>query len=169
MPTNSATNDVLRFKEHVMYAQRYSASQMEIIYGKRSIYRSVYPGSRPEVIREKTPADEKRDEAGSGQIGLRAFEGPLHVKWRSLDGEPHEALLNLEDIFKDRVVLHHEDPMRIDPPLPMSSAGPTIVVEVNDRTLSIYMDVHIYLRASDPNVRTREDRRNRTLAYSKTF
>src|SRR3989338_11314071 len=106
MPTNSATNDVLRFKEHVMYAQRYSASQMEIIYGKRSIYRSVYPGSRPEVIREKTPADEKRDEAGSGQIGLRAFEGPLHVKWRSLDGEPHEALLNLEDIFKDRVVLH---------------------------------------------------------------
>lgn len=169
MSTATPTNDALHFKTHVMYAQRYSASQMEVTYGNHAIYRSVFPGSRPEVIREKTPADERRDQAGNGQIGLVAFEGPLQVKWRSLDGEPHEAVLNLEEIFKDRVVPHHEDPARIDPTLPMGIAGPTIVVEVNDRTLSIYMDVHIYLRAIDPAVLTREDRRNRTLAYSKTF
>jgi len=169
MPLNLTGTNPLRFKEHAMDVSRYSASQTTVTYGRHSIYRSVFPGSRPEIIRAKTPADEKRDMTGGGYGGLRAFEGPLQVKWHSLDGEAHEATLNLEDIFKDRIVLHREDPSRIDPSLPMISSGPTIVVEVNDRTLSIYMDVHIYLRPMDPNVRTREDRRNRTLAYSKTF
>jgi len=168
MPLNLTGTNPLRFKEHAMEVSRYSASQMTVTYGRHSIYRSVFLGSRPEVIRAKTPADEKRDLTGS-YLGLNAFEGPLRVKWRSLDGEAHEATLNLEDIFKDRIVLHREDPSRIDPSLPMSSYGPTIVIEVNDRTLSIAMFVHIYLRPVDPNARTREDRINYTLAYSKTF
>jgi hypothetical protein len=168
MPANSATNDELRFRTHVMYAQRYSASQMQVIYGNHLIYTSIFPeGHPPELIRAKTPADEKRDRAG-GYGGLRAFEDPLQVKWHSLDGEPHEAVLNLEDIFKGRVVLHREDPASIDSGMPMSTSGPTIVVEVDDRTLNIYMDVHIYLRPA-PNERVRGDHRNRTLAYSKTF
>ncbi|MCB4359296.1 hypothetical protein [Quatrionicoccus australiensis] len=169
MTTRSVPGDALRFREHAIDVTLFSATQMEVIYGRRLVYRSVFPGSRPEVMREKTQDDERRDLTGGGMLGLRAFEGPLEVKWRSRDGVPHEAVLNLEEIFTDRVVLHQEDPARIDPSLPMQTSGPTIVIEVNNRTLSLYMQVHIYLRSLDANARTREDRFNHTLAYSKTF
>lgn len=170
MSQNYSATNPLRFKEHAMVGRRFSATRMEVIYGRHLIYNSVgYPGSRPEVIITKTPAHEARDPSGSGTIGLRAFEGPLKVKWHSLDDEAHEVTLNLADIFKDRLVPHKEDPAAIDQELPFISYGPTIVIEVNDRTLSIYMDVGIYLRPADPKTQARIDRRNRTLAYSKTF
>jgi hypothetical protein len=75
-----------------------------------------------------------------------AFEGPLTVKWRSLDGAQYSVVLDLNEIFKDRIVRHTEDPKRVDHD---SSHYPVIVVEVNDRTVNLYMDVHVALNQTE--------------------
>jgi hypothetical protein len=169
MTENHAKNEVLRFDEHALTVRSFNASRIEVFYGQRAVYKSSLQNDHPDALREKTKKDEDRDLAGGGMIGLQAFEGPLKISWNSKDGARHDVVLRLEEIFVDRIVLHHEDSARIDWTFPMQSYGPTIVVEVNDRTLNIYMHVHIYLRPIELTARAREDRSSRLLAYSKTF
>jgi hypothetical protein len=152
----------LKFQRHNLALNCYSAGDMRVTYAHQ--LHTAYSGK---MAREKRPEDDKR--LPSSIIDFRAFEGPLKVEWRSRDGESHLVVLELDDIFKDKVVLHREDPQRIDESMPMIPSNPTIVIEVNDRTLNVYMDVDIALHPTDPNARARDMRRNRTLAYSKTL
>jgi hypothetical protein len=119
------------------------------------------------TFRAKRPDDDKRLPGTIG--GFRAFEGPLGIEWRSRDGSQHSETLDLEAIFRDRIVPHKEDPDRIDESMPMIPRSPTIAIEVNDRTLSLYMDVFIALRPTDPSSKSRDSRRNRTLVFSKSY
>lgn len=83
-----------------------------------------YKGSRDQLLR-------------AGHIGKRSFPAPAKVAWRSKDGVPHEAEVDLDLIFKDRVVQHNV--LREDYREDLGIADPDIVLEVNDRTISIYM------------------------------
>jgi hypothetical protein len=160
--TTMSTAAELKFQRHNLATDCYSATVMRVIYAHKQ-----FPACSNKISREKRPEDDKR---WPGVISdFRAFEGPLQVEWRTRDGDSHSVVLNLDDIFRDKVVLHREDPQRIDQSMPMIPSNPIIVIEVHDRTLNVYMDVRIALRPTDPSVRTRDVRRNRTLAYSKTF
>jgi hypothetical protein len=160
--TTPASADELRFRTHNLAMNCYSSMAMKVTYGGRQ-----YGGCTERMSREKRTDDDKR--WPSAILDLRAFEGPLKVQWQSRDAALHEQTLDLAQIFKDRVVLHAEDPQRIDGLMPMIPDAPTIVVEVNDRTLRLYMDVRIALRPQDPAAKSRDVRRNRTLAYEKIF
>lgn len=83
-----------------------------------------YKGSRDHLLR-------------AGHVGKRNFPAPAKVTWRSKDGVPHEAEVDLDVIFKDRVVQHNV--LREDYRDDLGIADPDIVLEVNDRTISIYM------------------------------
>ncbi len=83
-----------------------------------------YKGSRDQLLR-------------AGHVGKRNFPAPAKVTWRSKDGVPHEAEVDLDVIFKDRVVQHNV--LREDYRDDLGIADPDIVLEVNDRTISIYM------------------------------
>lgn len=83
-----------------------------------------YKGSRDQLLRAR-------------HIGKRNFPAPAKVAWRSKDGVPHEAEVDLDVIFKDRVVKHNV--LREDYRDDLGIADPDIVLEVNDRTISIYM------------------------------
>ena len=83
-----------------------------------------YKGSRDQLLR-------------AGHVGKRNFPAPAKVTWRSKDGVPHEAEVDLDVIFKDRVVQHNV--LREDYRADLGIADPDIVLEVNDRTISIYM------------------------------
>jgi len=158
--TATTANKLITFNEHALDTFCYSASEMKVRYGRFST------GGCKKTGRAKTPKDEKRF-PGAPILGLPAFLGPLDAQWISKDGESLHAVLDLAEIFPGKVVLHQEDPAQLEETLPLITP-PTIVVEVNDRTLSIYMYAYMGVKTDEPG-RIRRGSRNYTLAYQKTY
>jgi len=159
-----SNTDVLKFDTHDLNIQCYG--------GVTDVY-LVYAGSPHKLCfdnpaKDKTPADETRyPNFKSGSY--YAFAGPVEMSWRSRDGTKLSHTLDLDAIFKDRVVLHKEDPQRIYKPMPITGGEPTIIIEFNDRTINVYMFARIQLLLTDPNEKGRKGSNNRTLVYTKTF
>ncbi len=97
-----------------------------------------------------------------------AFAGPLQVRWRSRDGEQHGLTIELDSIFPGRVVPHSEAPERLYQPMPLSGAEPTIIVELLDRTLNVYLFATLQLVPDAAVQEAREERDVRALAFSHT-
>ena len=149
----------LTFKRHDFGVACYNASDLRVVY-------AGIPFVREAECRDREPYDEKRIKANT--TGLIAFSGPVDVKWKSEDGEQHQYQLDLDEIFKGKKVLHHEkeEDLLIKHP----SYDPGIYIEVDNRTLNIYMDVNIILSPNGvDNGNQRYSRRNVTLAFTKTF
>lgn len=100
---------------------------------------------------------------------------PVTIRWTSLDGEQHYAEIDLiKGIFPEQVVLHNvpredvnEDWARFEGG---RTSSPDILMEVNDRTISVYMRAHV-LTKSFP-IPGREDvrsRRDLVLAWTQTY
>src|SRR5690606_28559617 len=49
---------------------------------------------------------EARANMPSGYVGIMNFPSPAKVRWRSRDGERHEAEVDLAKIFHDQLLLH---------------------------------------------------------------
>jgi hypothetical protein len=158
-----ANDDMLSFKTHDLRVEIYSASDLNLVYAG-----SPHQLSPGELARDKTPQDDTKYWGGTSGSYV-AFAGPVQLQWRSRDGVQHSYSLDLDEIFKDRRVLHSEDPLRIYKPMPITGGEPTIVIEVIDRTVNVYMFAALQLMPDDPKAVRRDEREHRTLAYSKTF
>jgi hypothetical protein len=168
IPTISACNSLihrgpLTFKTHDFAIDFYSAQDVKISYG--SLVYKIYGKG---ISREKTANDDRRLPTGAA-LGYRAFEDKVYVEWRTSDRELHSQVLDLDEIFKGKIVLHSIDPKLIYWPIPMVGGGPTIVVEVNDRVLNVYMDVEVKFETKNENSITVSATRFRTLAFTKTL
>ncbi|MFZ6734761.1 hypothetical protein ACO0LG_22750 [Undibacterium sp. Ji42W] len=159
----AADDDVLKFSSHDLGLKIFSASDFRLVYAN-----SPHELALGEVAREKNATDEMR-EPGFTSGEYPSFAGPVEMEWRSKEGIHFKHTLDLDSIFKDRKVLHHEDPARIYKPMPVSGGAPTIIIEVNDRTVNVYMFTTIQIIPQDPNAIRREAHDNMVLAYSKTF
>jgi hypothetical protein len=144
-----------------------------LCYGGITNLKLEYGGSPHELCfdtpgREKLPSDEKR---GPGFLSgsYHAFAGPVEMEWNARDGTHLSHKINLDEVFKDRVVLHTADPARIYKVKPISGGEPTIIIEVNDRTVSVYMKVSLQLVRADPTDTGRDRSTHFTCAYSKTL
>ena len=116
---------------------------------------SSYKGSREQLLR-------------AGHVGKRNFPPPAKVSWRSRDGVPHEAEVDIGEIFKDRVVRHNVP--REDYREDLGVADPDIVLEVNDRTINVYMRALIPTRAQQARGGASGYSRDELiLAWTKTY
>ena len=61
--------------------------------------------------------------------------------WRSKDGQPHEADIDIGEIFRDQKIVHRVP--REDIREGVSITDPDIVLEVEDRTITVYMRAFI--------------------------
>ena len=95
-----------------------------------------------------------------------AFEGPVQASWRAHDGSALSCEVDLDQVFADRLVRHGADPQRLYAPQPLIGGAPVLIVEINDRTLSIYMDVTVLTLPGDPASPRRDKTDYRTLAYT---
>ncbi|ALN65916.1 hypothetical protein GLA29479_5091 [Lysobacter antibioticus] len=100
---------------------------------------------------------------------------PVELRWTSLDGAEHYAEIDLiEDIFPQRLVLHSVPKEDVNEDWARYEGGktrpPQILMEVNDRTVNVYMKAMV-LTNSPPN----PDRpdiigcRDLILAWTKTY
>ena len=124
--------------------------------------------------------DEK--EISSAEIGENYLDG-LHggwidppwppqkawISWQDKNRQPLEAMVDLDEIFKDRLILH-KVPREHMPPVYHAWIIPEIMIEVNDRTVRVWMRAMIFttvLRKPDnPHSNFRNDI---MLAYEKTY
>ncbi len=158
-----ANNDALTFSTHDLNIQIYNASDLRLVYGG-----TAHEISLGELARMKTPKDETRYPSGKSGSYI-AFAGPVQIEWRSQDGVKHSCVLDLDEVFREKTVRHTQDPSRIYRPMPITGGEPTIIIEVNNRTVSVYLFAAIQLTPVDPNAVRRDECDTRTLAYSKTF
>jgi len=157
---------VVRFGDyHEIGLDCYNASDLHLAYGRFGARRNV---------REEN--DGKRDLAGPKPEGLvtkatagifEVFRDKVKLRWRDYDDNPIEYEFYFEDVFKDKIIPHvKEDEDLIFWKDPYSGL-PGIIIEVDNRTLNIYSDIDIGLVV--PNTNKIRTRRDRILAFSKTF
>ncbi|MGL6289846.1 MAG: hypothetical protein ACRC2H_04075 [Silanimonas sp.] len=82
----------------------------------------------------------------SVSIGIENFAGPVEIDWKSKDGTPLKASLDFDEIFKDRLVPIPPGVEREEIPDLIGIGPTTIIVEVNDRTVSIYTTTDIPMK-----------------------
>lgn len=88
-----------------------------------------------------------KDDWSAGYIVGKGFAPPVEVDWISMDGREHHAQVDLAEIFRDRMVRHNVPKGDIPEGwLAAKTVNPVsvdILMEVNDRTISVYMRAHI--------------------------
>lgn len=109
------------------------------------------------------------DVMSAGILSIRNFPLPAEVSWRDKDGNPHEATVDIAAIFKDQVV-RHKVPQDQLPPILTAPIFPEIILEVNDRTIRVwmraFMPTTVLQRPGHPHSDYRDDL---ILAYEKTY
>jgi hypothetical protein len=164
----------LRFYAHVFSAHHFNTVRCRIVYNT-----FLYTSLTGDMPAGPPPPHFLAHWTGSHvivpeSIGGKTFPGPVEVEWTALDGTMHEASVDLDAIFKDRLVLHNVsredvgeawlDSCRLEP------EQPDILVEVNDRTINVYMRALVVTKhaqnTEDPNSNMRDDV---MLAWSHTY
>lgn len=176
MPTierPAATDQVpLKFKRHDFEAHCYNTIGCRVIYNNHDF--SPYAGDQdPEALVSPPPrSTHYRDRWGAAMyLSVVNFPSPARVRWKSLDGESHEAEVDIGDIFKDELVLHAVSADDMAHFFEGAVAGqPSVFLEINDRTISVYMKMQVPTktpqRAGHPHSNYRDDL---FLAWSRTY
>lgn len=157
----------LRFKAHYFGVATYSTYGCEVIYAGRG--RAEDPQdelqSSSEHIGSKYPDNMK---AGWGPI--RNFPPPAKVTWRSKDGTPLEAEVDIGEIFKDELIQHHLTLDEVTPATLASDHAPGIILEVNDRTINVYMRATLWTKELQiPGNPLSNQRDDLIKVYSRTY
>ncbi len=127
----------LRFVVHSFQAYCYNTLACKVIYNDYDFARlDAHKPSGP------TPPGDYRDDWGpASHAGIRNFPRPAEVTWTALDGSAHQATVDIGAIFKDEHVLYNVPDSDI--PDRSWSGEPGIFLEVNGRTVSVYMQAFV--------------------------
>ncbi|WP_146093041.1 hypothetical protein [Xanthomonas arboricola] len=137
-PDNTVADWPLKFVRHSFGAACYSTYGCKVRYNNFLFIDD--PDDKLEVSSASLGAKYPSN-LGGGYLGVKNFPPPIEISWRSKDGQAHEAKVDLEEIFHDRLIRHNVK--REDIPEGISIGDPEIVLEVNDRTVNVYMRAFI--------------------------
>jgi len=151
----------LRFMRHNFGIATYAVQEYRVVYADRP-----YSGGLRPALADVHPNSLKA--TGAGHITIRNFPPPVEVKWKSRDGTPLEAEVDIGEIFKDELVVHETPREEMSEYTPM--INPDVVMEINDRTINVYMRAFISLKAPRVEGNPHSDyRRDLVLAWSRTY
>lgn len=157
----------LKFKAHYFDAYCFST------YGCKVHYRGRLRVDHPDD--ELQPSSEALGDkyphilsAGMGPIPN--FPPPAKVSWRAKDGTPLEAEVDIGEIFRDELIRHNLQPHEIAERGIGPGALPQIILEVNDRTINVYMRAHISTRElQQPGNRYSDFRADLIQVFNRTY
>jgi hypothetical protein len=134
----------LKFKSHSFGAHCYST------YGCRVVYAGLEQrADDPDELRPSSSSygpDYQRNWSGTHAM-IRNFPPPAQVSWRSEDGQAHAAEIDIGELFADEVIRHNVKREEMaDLPNGEYEWEPAILLEVNDRTIRVYMRAMIFLK-----------------------
>jgi len=152
----------LKFKAHNFTARCFDTQSCAIVYN-RFPFGSDKPA--PSVESYGRPFEKMFN---SLNLAIRNFPPPAQVSWRAKDGTPLQAQVDMAEIFKDGLIRHNLKREEI------SEAGsipsPDIILEVNDRTINVYMRAFITTKELQrPSSRHSNFRNDLIKVYSRTY
>jgi hypothetical protein len=151
----------LRFKTHNFEAYCYNAIGCRIFYSH-----TWAVDDAPEEVSPPPKMINYKDFWGGGIVGIANFPPPAIVTWKSMDGVAHEAHVDIGEIFKDELIRHNV-PAQDIPVETMATGNPNIILEVNDRSISVYMRAMIFLK--DTPARKGDFREELIHVWSRTY
>lgn len=159
----------LTFKKHGFEAHCYNVTGCKVIYDNHDF--SPYAGNQdPAMLVSPAPRspEYKKNWGQASYIGIRNFPPPAEVTWTSLDGTRHEAKVDIGAIFKDELVLHKVP--ESDYAEQSFGGSVDIFLEVNDRTISVYMMAFVATKTQQiPGNRYSNARTDLIQAWSRTY
>lgn len=155
----------LRFEKHSFSAHCYDTIGCSVLYNKEYLVQDA-----ADKVRSSSESIGPNYQKGWGTVtygGIKNFPAPAVVAWKSKDGASHEAVVDVAEIFRDQHILHHVSREDLPTETVATAGDPTIILEVNNRTINVYMREVIYLK--DTESRRNESRDDVILAYSRTY
>lgn len=148
----------LRFHSHSFDATCFNTLACSIVYDRRQFgtQKVDHRGEPYDDLSGEPPFETWRQRwAGHHSVtpvNGKTFPSHVEIKWKSLSGNLHAATLNLDKMFRHRLVLHNVtredvrsawlDAKSIHP------VSPDILVEVNDRTINVFMRALVVTEAA---------------------
>ena len=162
----------LRFDRHSFDACCFNTQRCSILYDRHQFgdVEYEYDGTLIEKSSGPPYAPNWKDDWSGTYLAEKTFPSPVEIRWRALDGSKHEADVDLDAIFKDRLVLHHVAREDIPENWAARPLSANILVEVNDRVINVYMKVLIATKHEQiPGKPHSRGRRDVILAWSHTY
>ena len=162
----------LRFDRHSFGARCYNALASSIVYDRHEFGKAErgYDGALITVPSGPPYAPNWKDDWSGGYLAGRLFPTPVEVLWTALDGSDHQASIDLDAIFKDRLVLHRVAQEDIPESWAADPLSANILVEVNDRVINVYQRTHVATKEEQiPGNRYSHHRDDLMLAWSHTY
>lgn len=135
----------LRFASHNFDAYCYNAIGCHVVYDNFD-----FTGSEQDpddAVSGSPPPGDFKAQWSASYLGIKNFPAPAEVRWKSADGVLHEAKVDMAAIFKDQLVWHKVPKTDMADFFRGPVAGePGIILEVNDRTINVYMKMFIPTR-----------------------
>lgn len=154
----------LKFYSHAFAVRCYNTIRCHVIYNEHDFTR--FFGDKPSG---SPPSPDYRDHwTPAGHLSIQNFPPPAEATWISQDGSTHEAKVDIGAIFKDQRVLYRVP----DSEIPEDSWGgmPGIYLEVNDRTINVYMRAFIATKTEQiPGNKYSNARTDVILAWTHTY
>ncbi|HEY4092044.1 MAG TPA: hypothetical protein VGN46_11055 [Luteibacter sp.] len=169
----------IRFYSHTFAAACFNTLACSFVYNRYQFgtQKRDWTGQIQDVPSGPPPAD--RDVLwNSGHIISpkkgQTFPGPVELAWTALDNTPLHASVDLDAIFRDRLVLHRVSREQVKEPwlqtLSRDPVSPMILVELDDRTVSVYMQASIATEAEQvPGNPSSHQRSDAVLAWTHTY
>ena len=131
----------LRFKSHNFEARCYDTLDCSVIYDN-------FDHGEHEPTRSSASygPDYLKGWRG-GYLGVHNVPEPAKVTWRTKDGVEHRAEIDIGEIFKDKLIRHNVAREELSEFVSDESlSDPSILLEVNDHTIRVYMSAFIPTR-----------------------
>lgn len=159
---NTAANWPLSFLRHNFAAQCFNTQRCKILYANFP-YGSDEP--RPSW---QSHGIQHAQFYQSLQLSIANFPPPAVLDWISKDGAHHHATVDMAGIFKDRLIRHNVP--REEVAEGVSIGNPAIALEVDDRTVNVYMIARIPTKHLQiPGNKYSDFRDDMIKVYSKTY
>ncbi|MBS7456378.1 hypothetical protein [Coralloluteibacterium stylophorae] len=164
-PDNTVADWPLKFVQHNFGVACYSTYGCHITYAGRLVRDE--PDDQLKLSSESL-GDKYPDNLRGGWLGIFNFPPPAKVRWRSKDGASHEADVDMAVIFADQLI-RHEVP-REEVLEGSSIMNPDIILEVNDRTINVWMRAFIPMKTPQiPGNEISNARDEPVLVWSRTY
>jgi len=157
----------LKFKLHNFEAVCYSTVTCSVVYANNDFTRLFENKPAP----PPSSPNYKATWGTASYVGIKNFPAPAEVHWKSQDGVAHEAKVDIGDIFKDELIWHNVPKADMADFHSGPVAGePDIFLEVNDRTINVYMTTLIPTKTEQiPGNTNSYGRDDLFLAWSHTY
>ena len=139
-PAMNASDPIadLHFDTHNFSVYCFNTIGCTVIYNHR-----YQVEDKPDEVEGPPPGDDYRSRFGGGETAVHNFPDPAIVRWKSLDGVPHEAEIDIAKIFQGGRVLHRVHASEVPPQWFHQDLMPDVYLEVNDRTIHVFMKAYI--------------------------